>query len=187
MQDELNNALKVLKEGGVILYPTDTVWGLGCDATNEKAVQKIIEIKKRADSKNFIVLIDNEIKLNKYVKDVPGVAWDLVESADEPLTIIYPGAYNLAKNVIADDGSVAIRVIKDEFCQKLINRFGKAIVSTSANISGEETPMNFSQISNDIIKSVDYVVNLRQDENKPVKPSSIIKIGTNWEIKIVRK
>lgn len=187
MIEEINTTLKVLKEGGTILYPTDTVWGLGCDATNSEAIQKLFKIKKREESKSLIILIDDETKLNKYVKEVPEIAWELIESSERPLTIIFPAACNLPKNLVAADGSIAIRVVKDEFCRKLINRLGKPLVSTSANISGESTPASFHQISKDVLNSVDHVVNLRQDEMSTNPPSSIIQLGLGGEIKIIRK
>ena len=176
-----------MRQGKIILYPTDTVWGIGCDATNEKAVARIFEIKNRPEDKSMIVLLDNEAKLNKYIKEVPALAWDLVELADKPLTIIYPDARNLAANLIHSDGTVAIRITKDEFCKNVLHRFGKAIVSTSANLSGEETPAGFSEISEAIKNGVDYIVNWRQGEVKNNQSSSIIKIGMNGEVKIIRK
>jgi L-threonylcarbamoyladenylate synthase len=186
MIEEINKTINILKEGGTILYPTDTVWGLGCDATNPTAVAKIFSIKKREESKSLIILIDDEIKLNKYLKEVPEVAWELIENTDKPLTIIYDGACNLAKNVIAADGSIAIRIVKDEFCRKLINRLGKPLVSTSANISGEQAPSNFHEIAPELKKQVDHVVNWRQEEINSAIPSSIIKLSVNGDVKIIR-
>lgn len=187
MLSEINKAIEVLKSGGTILYPTDTVWGIGCDATNEKAVEKVLKIKQRSDAKGFIVLLDNADKLNKYVQDVPAVAWDLIELSDKPLTIIYDKAIHFAPNVINKDGSIAIRIVKDEFCRKLIYKFRNPIVSTSANLNNQATPQYCKEISNDILKAVDYVVNWRQHENTNTKPSSIIKLSANGEIKIIRK
>lgn len=187
MHEDLTKALEVLKAGGVILYPTDTVWGLGCDATNEKAINRIYEIKKRADKKSMLVLIDTANRIPSYIKEVPEIAWDLIDLAEKPLTIIYPGAKNLATNLIAEDGSIGIRVSKDLFNQKLIERFKKPVVSTSANISGENTPQRFDEIRDDIIQSVDYVVKWRQDDYLKANPSSIIKLGVNGEIEIIRK
>lgn len=187
MEEEIKKALEVLKSGGTILYPTDTVWGLGCDATNREAVDKIFKIKQRVESKSLIVLVDNEQKLNKYLKDVPAVAWDLIEFSEKPITIIYPDARGLASNAIAGDGSVGIRLTKDEFCKRLIGKLNKPIISTSANISGQPTPSNFSEISPEIIKSVDYVVNWRQHEKKNPPPSTIIKLAMNGEFTIIRK
>lgn len=187
MQEELQKALEVLKNGGVILYPTDTVWGIGCDASNEKSVHRIFEIKKRIDSKSMIVLLDQDAKINRYIQEVPDIAWDLVECAVEPLTIIYPGANHVAKNLIAEDGSLAIRITKDPFCASLIQKLNKPLVSTSANISGNPTPKNYSEISSEIISAVDHVVNLRQEEQHFSKPSSIIKIGLHGQIEILRR
>lgn len=187
MDEEIRKAIEVLKAGGTVLYPTDTVWGIGCDATNKEAVDKVYKIKQRSESKSLIVLVDNDQKLNKYLKDVPAIAWDLIEFADKPLTIIYPDARGLAPNAIAEDGTVAIRLTSDEFCKKLIGKFNKPIISTSANISGEATPQSFSAISPDILKSVDYVVNWRQHEKNNPPPSTIIQLQMNGEIKIIRK
>jgi L-threonylcarbamoyladenylate synthase len=187
MQEDINEACKVLQSGGIILYPTDTVWGIGCDATNDMAVKKVFEIKKRVDSKALLVLVDSTVKVDFYVDEVPEIAWDLIEYAEKPLTIIYSGARNLAKNLIAEDGSVGIRVTKEDFSRKLCERFRKAIVSTSANISGESSPSNFSQISPEIIKEVDYVVKFRQTELFNAKPSSIIRIDKGGLFKIIRE
>lgn len=187
MEEEIRKALETLKSGGTILYPTDTVWGLGCDATNKDAVDKIFRIKQRAESKSLIVLVDNDQKLNKYLKDVPAMAWDLIEFSEKPITIIYPDARGLAPNAVAEDGSVGIRLTKDEFCRKLIGKFNKPIISTSANISGQPTPSSFSEISPEIIKSVDHVVNWRQHEKKTPPPSTIIKLAMNGEFTIIRK
>lgn len=187
MQNDIIKALEILKSGGVVLYPTDTIWGLGCDATNEKAVARIFEIKKRADQKSMLILLDNENKIPSYIKDMPEIAWDLIELSDKPLTIIYPGAKNLAKNLIAEDGSVGIRISKDEFNKKLIERFRKPIVSTSANISGEPSPQHFDEISKEILAAVDYIVEWRQNDLTKSVPSSIIKLGTRGEIEIIRK
>ncbi|MGB3949046.1 MAG: L-threonylcarbamoyladenylate synthase [Bacteroidia bacterium] len=187
MEEEIKNALEVLKKGGTILYPTDTVWGIGCDARNKEAVAKVFKIKQRAEYKSMVVLVSDIQMLNRYVKEVPAVAWELLESAEEPLTIIYPDGRMLAEKLIAADGSIGIRLVKDEFCKNLIHKFGKPIVSTSANISGEDTPTTFSGIKLDVLNQVDYIVNHRQkDQNNP-KPSSIIKVAMNGEIKIIRK
>ena len=188
IDQEVQKALEVLKAGGTILYPTDTVWGIGCDAANEEAVGKVFRIKEREESKSLIVLVDEDVKLNRYVKEVPAIAWDLVEVAEEPLTIIYTGPYNLARNLVnTEDNSVGIRVTKDEFCQKLIRRLNKPLVSTSANRSGEPAPLNFKEIDPAIVNRVDYVVNLRRNESMKNKPSAILKISVNGEIKIIRK
>ena len=174
-----------MQEGGVILYPTDTVWGLGCDATNPDAVRRVYEIKQRADSKAMLVLVDSPVKVDFYVQDVPDVAWDLIEVADKPLTIIYSGARNLAPNLLAEDGSVGIRVTGEDFSRRLCQQFRKAIVSTSANISGQPGAANFSEISDEVKSQLDYVVGFRQDDIIRPKPSSIIKLEKGRLIKII--
>ncbi len=176
-----------MKEGGVILYPTDTVWGIGCDATNEDAVRRVYEIKQRQDSKAMLVLVDSSVKVDFYVRDVPDVAWDLIDLADKPLTVIYSGARNLAANLLAEDGSVGIRVTGEEFSKRLCQQFRKAVVSTSANISGQPSPKNFGEISEEIKSAVDYIVGYRQEETSNPKPSSIIKLGKGGVIKIIRE
>lgn len=176
-----------MAEGGVILYPTDTIWGLGCDATNPEAVRRVYEIKQRADSKAMLVLVDSSVKVDFYVDDVPDVAWDLIDLSDKPLTIIYSGARNLASNLLAEDGSVGIRVTKEKFSHQLCQRFRKAIVSTSANISGQPSPANFAEISEEIKTLVDYVVTYRQDDTSRPAPSGIIKLGKGGVINIIRK
>jgi len=187
MQEDIKEACRIMQEGGVILYPTDTIWGIGCDATNEEAVRRVYEIKKRIDSKALLVLVDTSVKVDFYVSDVPEIAWDLIDLADKPLTIIYSGARNLAKNLLAEDGSVGIRVTNEPFSKRLCERFRKAIVSTSANISGEPSPSNFQQISPEIIAAVDYVVKYRQEDMSKPKPSGIIKLGTGGLINIIRE
>lgn len=187
MEEEIKNALAVLHKGGTILYPTDTVWGIGCDARNKEAVSKLFKIKERAEYKSMVVLVCDEKMLNRYVKEVPEMAWDLLEAAETPLTIIYPDGRSLAENIIAADGSVGIRLVKDEFCKNLIHKFGKPIASTSANISGEKSPSSFSDIKLDILNKVDYIVNLRQNEFNDTQPSTIIKLAMNGEFKIIRK
>ena len=187
--EEVKNSLIFLKKGRTILYPTDTIWGIGCDATNEEAINRIFEVKQRTETKSMIILVDSIDRLLRYIKDFPLNAEELIEYSEKPLTIIYPNAQNLPKNLIADDGSIAIRVTKDPFCKELIARFGKPIVSTSANKSGKQAPVNFNAIEKDIVSVVDYVVNLRQNEkatNQP-KPSSIIKLGMKGEFEIIRK
>ena len=186
MQEDIKKALEILKSGGVILYPTDTVWGLGCDATNEAAVSKIYSIKKREDSKSMLVLLNNSTRISAYIREVPEIAWELIDAAINPITLIYPGAKNLAKNLIAEDGSIGIRIPDDEFCCELIKRFGKPIVSTSANISGEKTPSVFDEISDEIKDSADYIVEWRQDDYTKKPPSSIIKLGEGGLFKIIR-
>lgn len=187
MTEDIKKACQVMSEGGIILYPTDTIWGIGCDATNAEAVRRVYEIKQRSDSKAMLVLVDSPVKVDFYVQDVPDIAWDLIELADKPLTIIYSGARNLAPNLLAEDGSVGIRVTNEEFSQRLCRQFRKAIVSTSANISGQPSPACFSEISEEIKSMVDYVVGYRQDEAGQPKPSSIIKLDKGGVIKIIRK
>ena len=187
MQDEIKRTIEVLRSGGIILYPTDTVWGIGCDATNESAVKRIFEIKKRTDTKAMLVLVDNPAKLQGYVDEVPDIAWDLIEMAEKPLTIIYPQAKNLASNLIADDKTIGIRITKEVFSRNLCTQFRKPIVSTSANVSGEPTPANFNQISEEIKSTVDYVVNFRREDNSKPKPSSIIKLGKGNIFQLIRE
>lgn len=187
MHEEIKKAIEVLRAGGVILYPTDTVWGLGCDATNNVAVKKIFDIKKRADAKAMLVLVDSAAKVQSYVAEVPDIAWDLIEFTEKPLTIIYPNARNLASNLIAEDKSVGIRVTSEAFSKALCAQFRKPIVSTSANVSGESSPSNFGQISDVIINTVDYVVNFRQSETSTPKPSSIIKLGIGNLFELIRE
>lgn len=187
LQDDIKKAFEVLRDGGVILYPTDTVWGIGCDATNAEAVRRVYDIKKREDSKALLVLVDSPVKVDFYVRDVPEVAWDLIELSEKPLTIIYDNARNLASNLVAEDGSIGIRVTNEDFSRSLCQRFRKAIVSTSANISGQPTPSNFSEISEDVKSQVDYIVGYRQDDMNHPKPSSILKLGEGAEIKVIRE
>ena len=187
MQQEINKAIDVLKKGGVILYPTDTIWGIGCDATNPDAVEKIYKIKQRAESKAMLVLINDSSELDKYVETVPDIAYELIDVAVKPLTIIYDGAIGLASNLIASDGSIGIRVTKEEFSHQLCKRFRKPIVSTSANVSGKKSPATFREIDNAILESVDYVVNYRQEDDCALKSSEIIKLSKSGTIKIIRK
>lgn len=175
-----------MQAGGIILYPTDTIWGIGCDATNEEAVQKVYELKQRADNKAMLVLLDSSAKLNAYVSDIPDVAWDLINVADKPLTIIYSCAKNLAKNLLATDGSVGIRITNEEFSKKLCERFRKPLVSTSANISGELSPSNFTEVSETVKNGVDYIVSYRQDDMTQAEPSGIIKLGAGGLIQVIR-
>ena len=186
-EEDIKNAVKVLNEGGVILYPTDTVWGIGCDATNAEAVAKVYNIKHRDDSKALICLVDSESRLQRYVRDIPNVAWDIFELSVKPTTIVLDNAVNLAPNLIADDGSIAMRITKEPFSKELCYRYQKAIVSTSANISGEPAAQNFCDISEEIINAVDYVCWTRRQEHKPHTPSSIIKLTANGEVTIIRK
>ena len=176
-----------MRRGGIILYPTDTVWGIGCDATNAEAVAKVYNIKHRDDSKALICLVDSESRLQRYVRDIPNVAWDIFELSVKPTTIVLDNAVNLAPNLIADDGSIAMRITKEPFSKELCYRYQKAIVSTSANISGEPAAQNFCDISEEIINAVDYVCWARRQEHKPHTPSSIIKLTANGEVTIIRK
>ena len=172
--------------GGLILYPTDTIWGIGCDATNEEAVLKVYALKRRSDHKAMLLLMDSSAKLNYYVQEVPDVAWDLIELADSPLTVIYSGARNVAPNLLAEDGSVGIRITQEEFSHKLCERFRKPLVSTSANVSGAPSPANFSEISETIKSGVDYIVRYRQEDLSKAAPSHIIKLGAGGLVKIIR-
>ena len=187
MRDDIRKACEVMHKGGVILYPTDTIWGIGCDATKEEAVKRVYEIKKRADSKAMLVLVDNAVKVDFYVNQAPEVAFDLIELATKPLTIIYDAAKNLAPNLIAEDGSVGIRVTSETFSNQLCYRFRKAIVSTSANVSGEPSPATFEDISEEIKGAVDYIVQSRQNERAVSKSSSIIKLGKGGQVKVIRE
>ncbi len=186
MQNEINNALKLLKEGGLILYPTDTVWGIGCDADNPEAVKKVYKLKQREDTKALICLVADDRMLKKYVKRIPEVAYNILDVADNPITIIYDDAQNLAENLVAEDKTIAIRIPNDDFCFQLLRRFNGAIVSTSANISGQPTPKSFKEISPEVLKGVDYVVNLHR-EKICNKPSSIIKLSHDGIVKIIRE
>ena len=186
-EDDIRNAVETMRRGGIILYPTDTVWGIGCDATNAEAVAKVYNIKHRDDSKALICLVDSESRLQRYVRDIPNVAWDIFELSVKPTTIILDNAVNLAPNLIADDGSIAMRITKEPFSKELCYRFQKAIVRTSANISGEPAAQNFCDISEEIINAVDYVCWTRRQEHKPHTPSSIIKLTANGEVTIIRK
>lgn len=185
-RDDIRQAVEVMNKGGIILYPTDTIWGIGCDATNPEAVKRVYDIKHRNDAKALITLIDSEAKLEAYVTNVPEVAWQLIEVAERPLTIIYDGARNLAPNLLAEDGSAGIRITREEFSKNLCMRMRRAIVSTSANISGEPSPKCFADISPDIINAVDYVCTSRRNEDKNPPASNIIKLGTGGEVKVIR-
>lgn len=187
MTEEIKKAVEILKKGGIILYPTDTIWGVGCDATRDDAVKKIYRIKQRKDEKSMLVLLDDANKLTKYAGTVPDVAWNILEVSNKPLTIIYPDAQNLAESLIAEDGSIGIRITMDEFCCKLIRSLGRPLVSTSANISGKPWPDNFKSIDEEIIRQVDYVVEFRQNETYRGKPSGIIKLGAGGEVKVIRE
>jgi L-threonylcarbamoyladenylate synthase len=186
-EEDLRNSVKALKEGKVILYPTDTVWGLGCDSANAEAVARIFSIKERSDSKSLIVLVDSEFMLQRYVKEIPDAASQIISVSDSPVTIIYPSGKNLAKGVTADDGSIGIRITSDPFCSELIGRLRRPLVSTSANRSGEPSPSCFSEISVSITEAVDYVVWHRRNDRLKKSSSPVIKIELNGQIKIIRK
>ncbi|GGE08697.1 threonylcarbamoyl-AMP synthase [Sphingobacterium cellulitidis] len=186
-KEDLNQALETLKSGGLILYPTDTIWGIGCDATNPEAVEKIFALKGRDKGKSMIILLGNDNQLVSYVREVPEVAYELLEASEKPLTIIYSNAKNLAPNAIAEDGSIGIRVVKHPFCEQLLQRFRKPIVSTSANISGEPSARNFSEISEDIIQGVDYVVKFGQQELSNGTASTIMKLDPSGKFEFIRK
>ena len=205
---EIQKALEVLRSGGIILYPTDTVWGIGCDATDPAAVAKVYEIKKRADSKSLVLLASDMDMVCRYVKEIPEMAIQLVEVNDKPMTIIYPDAvagpapvvsgeagmtfpkadrHCLAYNTVAEDGTVGIRIPMMDFCQQLVAKFGRPIVSTSANISGEPTPKKFAEISDEIRDAVDYIVDPSLEKGSTGQSSSIIKVGLDYSIEIIRK
>ena len=186
-EEDIRNAVEVMRRGGIILYPTDTVWGIGCDATNAEAVSRVYQIKQRDDSKALICLVDSDARLQRYVRQVPDVAWQLIDCCDRPTTLILDGAVNLAPNLIAADGSIGIRITQEAFSKELCYRFQKAIVSTSANISGEPAAQNYRDIDPKIIEQVDYVCWTRRQEHLPHKPSSIIKLGQGGEVTIIRK
>ncbi len=196
-KDDLQQAVRVLRGGGVIVYPTDTVWGIGCDATNEDAVRKVYALKHREDSKSMLVLLDGAGKLQGYVEHIPDAAWDLLECTahdrdsqglqPRPMTIIYPGAKNIAPNLIAEDGSIGIRITQEPFSKALCEQLHRPIVSTSANISGEPTAKNFRQISQAVLDAADYVCRYRRNDETEKRPSSIIKLGIDNQIQIIRK
>lgn len=185
-KEDIRRAVEVMNKGGIILYPTDTIWGLGCDATNADAVRRIYEIKQRTDAKALISLVDSETKVQFYVKEVPEVAWDVMELSERPMTVVFDGGRNLAPNLLAEDGSVAIRITKEAFSKELCMRMKRAVVSTSANISGQPAPRCFAEISEEIKGAVDYICNSRQDEPPTQTASSIIKLGAGGEVTIIR-
>jgi len=192
VEDDIKKAVECMRKGGVILYPTDTVWGIGCDATNAEAVKRVYEIKQREDSKALICLVDSDARMQRYFRNVPDVAWQLIDSLKEatdakPTTLILDGAINLAPNLIAEDGSLGIRITNEPFSKELCFRFQKAIVSTSANISGEPAAQNYCDIDPRILEAVDYVCWSRRQEHKPHIPSSIIKLKENGEVTVIRK
>lgn len=187
MQKEVDEAVKVLREGGVILYPTDTVWGLGCDATNADAVEKIYAIKRSVNKKSMLVLCSSTDMVVRYVNRAPGIAYEVMELATTPLTAILPGAVGLAENIIPDEKTLGVRVPDHEFCQAMLRKFGRPIVSTSANISGEQTPRDLSEVTREVIDAVDFVVNPRYQGKPTRKASSIIAFSESGEVKIIRE
>lgn len=184
---DIKGSLDILRAGGVILYPTDTIWGLGCDPTNESAIDRIFEIKSRGENKSLIILADGLPMVERYVTEIPEIVYELAEVSDSPLTIIYPEGKNLAAGVYGEDHSVAIRICHDEFCRELISRFRKPIISTSANFSGKASPANFSEIDKSLIGKVDYTVNHRQNDRSKGTASPVIKVNYDGTIKIIRK
>lgn len=186
-REDINQALETLKNGGLILYPTDTIWGIGCDATNAEAVEKVFALKGRDKNKTMLVLLHNDNQLASYVREIPEVAYELIEATDRPLTIIYSDAKNLAPNAIAEDGSIGIRIVNHPFCQQLLQRFRKPIISTSANISGQPTATNFDEISEEIKNGVDYIVKFDQQNLAQGKPSIIMKLDPSGKFDFIRK
>ncbi|RYE17196.1 MAG: threonylcarbamoyl-AMP synthase [Sphingobacteriales bacterium] len=187
LRDEVAKALKVVQDGGIILYPTDTIWGIGCDATNTEAVKKVYALKQREETKSMIILLDTDTKLESYVQEVPALAFDLIEFAENPLTLVMPGAKNISPALIAADGSIGVRVAKHPFCEQLIQRLRKPLVSTSANISGEASPLYFSMIDQQIIDGVDYVVDLEQHDKEIKNPSTIMRLSPNGSFEFIRR
>jgi L-threonylcarbamoyladenylate synthase len=185
-EKDIFQALTILQQGGIIVYPTDTIWGIGCDATNAEAVTRIYSLKKRHEQKAMIILIPDTSWLPVYVRHIPEVAYQLIDVTDKPLTLVLDGAYNLASNLIAPDGSVAVRIVRDPFCQALLRKFGKPVVSTSANFSGKPAPAVFAEIDKTLLDKADYVVTWRQNDPTPGTPSSIIRLGPGGEVKIIR-
>ncbi len=187
METELQKALTILKSGGTILYPTDTVWGLGCDATNEVAVEKIFKIKRRSEEKSLVLLLASHMDIYDYSNKVYPAIFEYLENAIKPTTVVYEAAKNLPAKLIHEDGTIAIRIVKDEFCKALIEALGKPLVSTSANISGQPTPLSFKEITTEIKNAVDYIVQQRSKEiNKPITASSIIKMNEEGKVLIIR-
>lgn len=186
-RDDLQQALETLKNGGLILYPTDTIWGIGCDATNPDAVEKIFALKGREKGKSMVVLLHNDYQLAGYVQDVPDVAYELIEVSDRPLTIVFDGAKNLAENVLASDGSIGIRIVNHPFCQQLLQRFKRPLVSTSANLSGEPSAATFDEIDDEIKEGVDYIVKFGQENQEKGRPSVIMKLGSGGKFEFLRK
>jgi L-threonylcarbamoyladenylate synthase len=186
-EEDINESLITLRKGGIILYPTDTIWGLGCDPTNPEAVERIFGIKLREMGKSLLILVDGEAMLERYVSEVPEITWELTSVSDDPLTVIYPSGKNLAPGVCSEDGSIGIRICRDEFCRELIRRFRKPLISTSANFSGKPSPENFMEIDKTLIEAADYVVKYRQDDRRKYSSSPVIKLSSDGTIKIIRK
>jgi L-threonylcarbamoyladenylate synthase len=185
--EDITNALTTLRANGIILYPTDTIWGLGCDATSQEAIDKIFRIKSRDLNKSLLILVNSQQMLERYVHDIPEIAFELINVTEDPLTIIYPKGKNLAKGVCGEDGSIGIRICQEEFCNELITRFRKPLVSTSANFSGKPSPQFFDAIEKELISSVDYVVKYRQEDGRKQSASPVIKLNSDGTIKIIRK
>lgn len=186
MGEEIKKIAEILQNGGIILYPTDTIWGLGCDPTNNEAVEKLNGLKKRDKKQSFLILADSISMVERYVEEIPNIAYDLIDVSDKPITLVYPKAKNLAPNVAAEDGSIGIRITEDDFCKRLIQKFKKPIVSTSANMHNTPFPKSFVDISDEVKKIVDYIVDWKQEDKTLTEPSSIIKIGTDGEVKVIR-
>jgi len=187
LKDEVAKAFKIVQDGGIILYPTDTIWGIGCDATNTEAVQKIYRLKQRDETKSMIILLDTDNKLPSYISDVPDLAYDLMEFAENPLTLVMPGAKNISPALISSDGSIGVRISGHPFCQQLIQRLRKPLVSTSANISGKPSPQYFSQINQEIIDGVNYVVDIDQHSMEIKNPSTIMRLAPNGSFEFIRR
>jgi L-threonylcarbamoyladenylate synthase len=186
MQNTIHEAIQTLKSGGVLLYPSDTIWGLGCDVRNEQAIDKILALKNRPSTKGLIVLISKIEQLSEYLEQVPDLAWDLVEFAEDPLTIVYPKGKNVSPSLLGPDGSIAIRLVKDEFCKGLIYRYQRAIVSTSANLSGEPSPINFAGIAPSIVSGVDGILKNPAGDGPAKKTSKIVQLGLHGDYKLIR-
>ncbi|MBP7850530.1 MAG: threonylcarbamoyl-AMP synthase [Lentimicrobiaceae bacterium] len=187
LQEEIARTVEVLRKGGSILYPTDTIWGLGCDATNTRAIKRLQKIKQRSDNKHFIILLDGTDRLQEYVKLIPEAAWDLYQQIQTPLTIVFPDARNLSKLVVGKDRTVGIRIPRDDFALELVRQFGKPVISTSANLSGDPSPMFFRDINPVLLQEVDYVVDFHRDRIQETKPSTIIRLHENGEFEVIRR
>ena len=186
-ENDIINSLKILQAGGIVLYPTDSIWGIGCDATNGAAVKRIYDLKKREEKKSMIILVDDGNMIKEYVANPSQKILSYISSSEKPTTAIFKDAVHLPKNMVNEDGSIAIRIVKDDFCQQLIQQFQKPLVSTSANISGEKFPQNFKEVSDEIKNGVDYIVQHRQDDFSKNAPSSIVKLNENGEVEFIRK